>query len=86
MCSRTPFARAALCASWIISGFRVIGVDEHGHRPGLGNQFGKQLKALWRQLAGDHAEAGDIAARPGEACDQPVFDRVADGEKNDRDR
>src|SRR6266702_1018379 len=45
---------------------RNVRVDEQGDHPGLGNQLGKQLQQLGRQFAEEHAEAREVAARPGE--------------------
>src|SRR6266702_1342206 len=66
-------------------GIRIVRVDEQGDHLGLGNQLGKQLEPLGRQLAGEDADAREVAARPGETGDQAVRDRVA-GPEDDRDR
>ena len=48
-----PFARAASCASVIMrSASAIVRVHEQGDLAGLGNQFGKQLEPLGRQLDG----------------------------------
>ena len=82
-----PLARAASCTSRMMrSARRIVRVHQQGDHPGLGNQLGQQLKPLGRQLAGEIAEAGEVAARPGETGDQAGLDRVAAADEDDRDR
>src|SRR5262249_12331187 len=45
----------------------------------------QQLEPLGRQFGGDVAEAGEVAAGPGETGDQARPDRVADAGEDDRD-
>ena len=58
-------------------GCRIVRVHQQGDHAGLGNQLGKQLEPLGRQLGRRDADAGEVAARPGEAGDQAQLDRVA---------
>ena len=39
---------------------RIVRVHQQGDQPGLGNQLGKQLEPLGRQLAAEDAEAREI--------------------------
>jgi hypothetical protein len=41
-------------------------MGDHG---GLGDQLAKEFEPLGSQLAGEGAEAGEVAARPGETGD-----------------
>ena len=71
MWSCTPFARAASCTSRIVvSCVGLFGFTSRRDHPGLGNQLGQQLEPLGRQLGRYDADAGEVAARPGEAGDQ----------------
>jgi len=58
-------------------------LGDHG---GLGDQLAKQLESLRDQLDVEVAEAGQVAARPGETGDEAEPDWVADGGEDDRDR
>ena len=64
---------------------RIVRVHEQGDPPSLGNQFPQQLKPFGIQLAGEEADARKVAARPGEAGDQTLLDRVAAGDEDDWD-
>src|SRR3954452_24248604 len=65
-------------------GTRAVRVHQQGDPPSLRNQLRQQLKPLSRHLAGEHEDPSEVAARPGEAGDQPVSDRVAATPENDR--
>jgi hypothetical protein len=47
-------------------------------------QLAQQRETLGVELRGNNGIAGDIAARPGQACDETGADRVASGPNNDR--
>src|SRR5204863_6753369 len=79
-------ARRFRRVSHIALGIRIVRVHEQGNHPGLRNQLGNQLEPFWRQLDDEAAEAGEVAAWPGETGDQTVCDRVAAVEEDDRDR
>ena len=79
-------ARRFLHVSDHALGARIVRVHEQGDHPGLGNQLGKQLEPLGHQLAGEDAEAREVAARPRETGDEADPDRVADAGEDDRDR
>jgi len=75
--SCTTFARAVSCTAAIMcSVFANAQAKEHGDHLGLGNQLGKQLKPLGMQLSSEKADAREVAARPGQAGDQTLPDRV----------
>ena len=44
----------------------------------------QQLQALWLQRSRPKAHAGDIAARPAEACHETAGDRIAADDEHDR--
>src|SRR5947209_6641864 len=68
-------------------GSRVVRVHQQGDHPSPRNQLRKQLKPLSRQpLVAELADPREVAARPGEAGDQPVRDRIAAMPEDDRDR
>jgi hypothetical protein len=58
-------------------------LGDHG---GLGDQFAQQVEPLGDQLDVEVAEAGEVAARPGETGDEAEPDRVGDVGEDDRDR
>ena len=78
--------RRGLHVSSLRLGSRSVRVDEHGNRCRLGHQLAQQLQPLRPQLAAEKADARDVAARPVEAGDKAVLDRVAAGREDDRDR
>ena len=49
---------------------------EHSKHVDLGNQLRQQFDALGRQLGEEDAEAGEVAAGPGETGDQPLYHRI----------
>ncbi len=64
----------------------IVRVNEHCDHAGLRNQLEQQLEPLRHQLDGNYGDPRHVAAWPGEAGDQPVRDRVAAADENDRDR
>ena len=79
-------ARRFLHVSDDALGLRIVRVHQQGDHPGLGNQLGKQLEPLGRQLDDEDADAREVAARPGETGDQAGRDRVVAADEDDRDR
>lgn len=65
----TPFARAASARFEGDPGQGVGSVRQQGIDPGSGNQLDQQIEPLRHQLADEVAEAGEIAAGPGEIRD-----------------
>ena len=51
-------------------------IDEDGHTSHAGHQLTQELQLLRRQLDHEKVVAGQVAARPGEALDQTMPDRV----------
>jgi hypothetical protein len=46
----------------------------------------KQLEPLFGQLDREDGNARGVAARPRQACNEPISDGIADARKDDRDR
>src|SRR4051812_46093809 len=68
-------------------GSRAVRVHQQGEHPNPRNQLRQQLKPLSRQsLAAELADPREVAARPREAGDQPVPDRIAAMPEDNRDR
>ena len=67
-------------------GIRIVRVHQHGDDRGVGNELVQQLQSLRREQIGEESDARDIAARPVEARDKSVLDRVAAETEDDRDR
>ena len=87
MMSCCPIACAAACTS--LRSASVVGsvrVHEHGDRGRLGHELAQQLQPLRPQHAAEKADARDVAARPVEAGDEAVPDRVAAGREDNRYR
>jgi hypothetical protein len=65
-------------------------VGTRGHKNGNGRRGGHQLaqqfQSLRAQPSGEKTHACDVPARPVEACDKAVPDRVAPGGEDDRHR
>ena len=79
--ARAAAARAcepppAAPAIWV-SALGLVGLTKQRHARGRRNQLVQQLQPLWRELRRQEADAGDIAARPVEAGDEPELDRIA---------
>ena len=68
------------------SALEFVRVHQQGNHPSPRNQLRQQLKPLSRHLGGEHADPSEVAARPGEAGDQPVPDRIGATPEDDRDR
>jgi hypothetical protein len=76
------------------SRFQVVSfrhsVGTRGHKNGNGRRGGHQLaqqfQSLRAQPSGEKTHACDVPARPVEACDKAVPDRVAPGGEDDRHR
>ena len=66
-------------------GVWIVRVYEQADHSGLGNQFGNEFDPLLHQLREHHADASEVAARPGEAGHQARRHRVAAAEEDDRD-
>ena len=78
--------RRGLHVSSLRLGFRSVRVHEHGNCRRPGHDLAQQLQSLRPQHAGKKDHAGDVAARPVEAGDEAVPDRVAPGHEDDRYR
>jgi hypothetical protein len=65
---------------------RIVRIDEHADHPGLGNQLPQQLEPLGIELNDEGADAREVGARPGQAGDQAVRDRIVTANEDDRDR
>src|SRR6516162_3762508 len=76
--------RRALHLSALRLGVGGVGIDKHRNRCRGGHELAQQLKSLRSQYAGEKDYAGDVAARPAEAGDEAVPDRVAAGHEHDR--
>ena len=63
-----------------------MGIRQHSDDGRLRNQLIQQFQALWIQRGRGKAHAGDVADRPIETGDVAGFDRIATGDKNDRNR
>jgi hypothetical protein len=55
---------------------RVVALVERGHARDARQHLPKQLDAFRPEGIGHEAQAGDVAARPGQACNQPGFDWI----------
>ena len=64
----------------------IGGIPEDGDASDVGKGFLEQVQPLRGQLRGERGYSSDVAARLGEAVDQPVGDGVAYGDRNNRDR
>src|SRR5262249_49091498 len=80
-----PDAAAGGYEGFCISNVRILWIDQHSNdcRPRV--QQPEQLDAFRPKLAVDEADAGDVAARPVQAGDQPMLDRIAAIGEHDRD-
>jgi hypothetical protein len=67
-------------------GIRIVRVHQQGDHAGMGNRLGKELWPLGHQLDCHDADAGEVAAGPGETGDEAVLNRVAAGKEDDRNR
>ena len=67
-------------------GRRGVRVHEHANCCRLGHELAQQLQSLRPQHAAEKAHARDVAARPVEAGDEAVPDRVAAAREDDRHR
>jgi hypothetical protein len=63
-----------------------IRIDQHRHRFGVRHEPPQQFQPLGAKQPGEKIHAGDIAAGPVHAGDQPVAHRIAAGGKHDRHR
>ena len=85
--SSSPSLRAASCASRVSGSDVGIGrIDEQANDGSVGHRFVQHLQPDCHRGRGEEAHAGDVAARPVEARDEPELDRVAADPKHDRDR
>ena len=78
--------RRGLHVASLRRGRRSVRVHERGNRRRLGHELPQQLQSLRPQHAAEKAHAGDVAARPVEAGDQALLDRVAAAPEDDRHR
>jgi hypothetical protein len=78
-------AAAAFRSPVIASAFSLLGFDQQSEAAGGGNQFAQQPELFGTQFAQQVAQAGRIAARPGDARDQTKLDGVFADAEDDRD-
>src|SRR5262249_59275896 len=64
-------------------GLRTVWVHEAGNAR-LRTKLTQQFQSLRGQRAREDSHAGDVTARPVEACDETELDRVASDDENDR--
>ena len=87
MMSCCPIAlRRGLHVSSLRLGIGTVRVHEHGNCCRLGHELAQQLQSLRPQHGVEKDHARDVAARPVEAGDEAVLDRVAPGREDDRYR
>ncbi len=63
----------------------VVRIDQHVDRGGFRRDFPQQAEPLLHELLVEGADSGGVAARPGEAGDQPDIHRVARPGEDDGD-
>ena len=71
--SRNPLSPAACCASRPAPSRLELRIYQQGDHLRLGDQFGRQLDSLSNQFEAEDADAGDVAAGPGETGNQAVL-------------
>src|SRR5262245_27061392 len=64
---------------------RIGRVDEHRDTRGRGQQLAQEFQPLCCQLGRENTDAGEVAARPGEARNKTNADRVITGYEDDWD-
>ena len=62
----------------------ILGIPKHRHAVQVGRELLQKVQPLGRDFRGDIRDAGEIAARPGQALDQLGADRVACVDRHDR--
>ena len=65
-------------------GGEIVRVDQKRNQRGRRNQFAQKLQAFRPERGRDDGEAGEIAARPVEACNEARRNRIAAGGEDDR--
>jgi hypothetical protein len=60
-------------------------IDQHSNPNRLGHQLVQKCQPLRSHLSREKIDAGQVSARPGEACDKTELDRVFADAKDDRD-
>src|SRR5262249_2294251 len=83
----SPKPRAAVSTSRnVVSATRSFGrIDQDGQASRAGRQLTQQLQPLRRQINCEKSDAGEVAARPGEARDQTAPGRIVPDRKDDGD-
>ena len=56
---------------------RILEVPQHRDARELGNGVLEQLQSFASQFHRDGGDPGDVSARPRQAVDQPIRDRIA---------
>src|SRR5262249_44421523 len=84
--SSIPIARAAACKAWTWVSACIVGISQHGDDGNPGHELVQNLQPLRIEQHGNLSNAGDVAARPIEARDQPQRDRVTADREDDRQR
>src|ERR1700730_6490810 len=72
--SWTPFMRAASCINFTYHSLELSGFISRAITVAWGTSSQKELKPLGLHLSGEVAEAGEVAARPGETGDEACPD------------
>jgi hypothetical protein len=65
---------------------RIVRFDQQGEARGCRHHVAQQLEPLGCHLRREPVDAGQIAGRPRETCDQAKPDRIIGDDENDRDR
>jgi len=85
--SCNPFVRAASCTSRVTrSAVALFGFISRAITPARGTSSDSSSSRLAVNSSASPADPRDVAARPGQAGDQPVPDRVGATPEDDRDR
>ena len=76
--------RGGLHVSSLPLGLGSVRMHEHGNCCRLGHELAQQFQSLRPQHVGDKDHARDVAARPVEAGNEAVADRIAPAREDDR--
>ena len=64
----------------------IGGIDEHGNTSSTGHHLAQEFQPLCHQLGREKIDPRQVAAGPGEACDQTQPNRVFGNAEDDGDR
>src|SRR5262249_17976830 len=62
----------------------ITGIHERTNHHRFWNEFVQKLESLWYQFRSNKVDAGDIAARPVKAFDEPCFPRLTAAHEDNR--